>query len=97
MDSFWEGGRAQEPKLIPKTGTTAAPSGCGFLPLVVCLRSGRRIRLLPTGADSFDAEYGGNCPSVHAQRGRGCHGSKGRRVVRAQPSAHMGGGAQDLS
>ncbi|MGO8930084.1 MAG: serine hydrolase domain-containing protein [Limisphaerales bacterium] len=27
--------------------------------LAVCLRSGRWIHLLPTGADSFDAEYGG--------------------------------------
>jgi hypothetical protein len=27
--------------------------------LAVCLRSGRWIRLLPTGADSFDAEVGG--------------------------------------
>jgi CubicO group peptidase (beta-lactamase class C family) len=27
--------------------------------LAVCLRSGRWIRLLPTGADCFDAEYGG--------------------------------------
>jgi hypothetical protein len=27
--------------------------------LAVCLRSGRWIRLLPTGADRFDAEYGG--------------------------------------
>ena len=27
--------------------------------LAVCLRSGRWIRLLPTGADSFDADYGG--------------------------------------
>jgi len=27
--------------------------------LAVCLRSGRWIRLLPTGADNFDADYGG--------------------------------------
>jgi CubicO group peptidase (beta-lactamase class C family) len=27
--------------------------------LAVCLRSGRWIKLLPTGADSFDADYGG--------------------------------------
>jgi hypothetical protein len=27
--------------------------------LAVCLRSGRWVHLLPTGADRFDAEYGG--------------------------------------
>ena len=27
--------------------------------LAVCLRSGRWVHLLPTGADSFDTEYGG--------------------------------------